>query len=113
MIAKAIIKNNRNETAAKTIEKLTGDKVDTNNPSTGMASIMKRLPEYRRVYKMDTDDKHLDLDKIYSELKTTDSDNTVYNTHNRNGAPIPVALPAGRNAGKKFLDLSATDLAWL
>jgi len=93
------IQKSRNQSAAKIIERLTGDTVDPKQVSANAISTMRRLPEYKRVYMTDTDDKHLDAAKIMSELKTTDNNgtNTTNNTTNRNRAPIPVALPTGRN----------------
>jgi predicted transcriptional regulator len=95
--ADKIIKNNRKETAAKMVEKLTGNKVDRKTMATNVDELLKSIPEYNRVYNMTAGGKALSEDKIIPQLKTTDSDNAVNNTTNRNRAPIPVALPTGRN----------------
>jgi hypothetical protein len=91
--AQEIIRNNKDKTAAKIIEKLTGDKVDPKTLSTTVAKAMRSLPEYKRVYQAESGGKYIDYPKVLSSLKTTDGDNTT----NRNRAKIPVALPTGRN----------------
>ena len=95
--AQTMIRNNRNKTASKIIEKLTGDKVNPKTPFTNVARVMERLPEYKRVYQMESGDEHMDETKIIPNLKTTDSNNTVNNTSNRNRATIPVSSPTGKN----------------
>jgi len=95
--ARKIVQNNRNETANKIIEKLKGVKVDPELVNYKVDNVMRSLPEYNRVYNMAVGDNQLDVDLILSNLKTTDSNNAVNNTPNRNRAPIPVALPTGRN----------------
>lgn len=97
--AQKIIENNRKETAAKMVERLTGNKVDRKMLSANTADLLKRIPEYNRVYNMSANGKQLDEAKIIPTLKTTDSDNTVNNIPNRNRVAIPVALPTGRNIG--------------
>jgi hypothetical protein len=95
--ADRIIQKNRKETAAKMVEKLTGNKVDRKTMAANVDKLLESIPEYNRVYNMTAGGKALSEDKIIPQLKTTDSDNAVNNTTNRNRAPIPVALPTGRN----------------
>jgi hypothetical protein len=94
--AQKVIQNNRNETASNIIEKLTGDKVDPKMLSANAVDIMKRLPEYKRIYKMQFGDERFDNVKIISGLKTTDGNNTVNNAVENvpNGKRVSTSAPS-------------------
>jgi DNA-binding NarL/FixJ family response regulator len=57
---------------------------------------MKRLPEYKRIYKMQFGDERFDNVKIISGLKTTDGNNTVNNAVENvpNGKRVSTSAPS-------------------